>query len=400
MNPKIFSVSEITRGIKNLLEENYSSLWISGEISNFKAHSSGHYYFSLKDENSQINAVMFKGSNRLFKFRLEDGLQVIVNGRVTVYEPRGSYQIVVEYIEPQGLGVLQLAFEQLKKKLETEGLFDESRKKALPLLPKKIGIVTSPTGAAIRDILHVLKRRYSNIEVLLAPVNVQGAEAAPAIVSAIEELNTFSDIDLIIVGRGGGSLEDLWAFNTEEIARAIAVSKIPVISAVGHEIDTTIADYVADLRAPTPSVAAELAVPVKDEIEIFVQSLKERLHEKIISKIEELRERSDFFKSHLTHPRKRLEELFQRLDELQDRLQLAFVSRLRCLLLEVKTLKKTLQALSPLAVLERGYSITYYQDKSGRKYPLKKVDSVPLNSEIETRLAQGNLWSKVIRKNQ
>ncbi len=396
MNPKIFSVSEITRGIKNLLEDNFASIWISGEVSNFKAHSSGHYYFSLKDENSQISGVMFRGNNRLLKFKLEDGLQVIVNGRVSVYEPRGSYQIIIEYMEPQGLGALQLAFEQLKKKLEAEGLFDVLRKKPLPLLPKRIGIVTSPSGAAIRDILHVLKRRFSNVDVLLAPVNVQGAEAAPAIVAAIEELNAFSDIDLLIVGRGGGSLEDLWAFNTEEVARAIAASKIPVISAVGHEIDITISDYVADLRAPTPSAAAELAVPVKEEMKTMLESFRNRIQEMQRRKIESLQERLDFFKSHLKHPKKLLEELAQGLDEWQNRLELAFASRLRHWKLEVKTLKKTLQALSPLAVLERGYSITYYQDKSGRSIPLKRADSVLLNSEIETHLSRGILVSKVL----
>lgn len=398
MNPKIFTVSEITRGIKSLLEDNFASVWISGEVSNFKAHSSGHFYFSLKDENSQISAVMFRGSNRMLKFKPEDGLQVIVNGRVTVYEPRGSYQIVAEYLEPQGLGALQLAFEQLKKKLASEGLFDESRKKALPLLPRKIGIVTSPTGAAIRDILQVLKRRYPNIEVLLAPVNVQGAEAAPAIVAAMQELNALTDIDLIIVGRGGGSLEDLWAFNTEEVARSIAASKIPVISAVGHEIDITIADYVADLRAPTPSAAAELAVPVKIEIEGFVRNLQERLQDLILRKIETLNDKLGFFKSHLKHPKQRLEEWGQRLDEWEERLSFAMLNRLKYWNSEAKSLQKTLQALSPLSVLERGYSITYYQDSSGQRQPIKDLEVLKMGLEIETRTAKGRVWSRVIRR--
>lgn len=397
MPPSILSVTDLTRGIKSILESNYSNIWLSGEVSNFKAHSSGHYYFSLKDENSQISAVMFKGSNRLLKFKLEDGLQVIVQGRVTVYEPRGSYQLVAEYVEPQGLGALQLAFEQLKQKLEAEGLFDPLIKKPLPLLPKKIGIVTSPTGAVIRDILNVLKRRYPNVEVLLAPVAVQGSEAAPAIAAAIAELNQMQDIDLLIVGRGGGSLEDLWAFNTEEVARAIAASRIPIISAVGHEVDVTIADYVADLRAPTPSAAAELAVPLKEEMEFFMKDLRKRLYEIVKRKSQSLQERLDFFKSHLKHPRRRLEELSQRCDELQDRLKLSFSSRLKHFHLEVKSLNKTLQALSPLAVLERGYSITYLLDSSGQKKTLKNSSKIKVGSEIETLLSQGKIKSKVLQ---
>src|SRR4030095_8341110 len=263
MDGKIYTVSELTFELKNLLEGNFPSIWLSGEVSNFRPHGSGHHYFCLKDASSQIQAVMFRGANRLLKFKLEDGLEVIGNRRIPVYEPRGSYQIVLEYLEPKGLGALQLAFEQLKKKLEAEGLFEAARKRPLPLFPKKIGIVTSPTGAAIRDLIHVLKRRCLNVEILLNPVHVQGAESAPEIARDIDELSLLEDLDLVIVGRGGGSIEDLWAFNTEIVARAIFRSRPPVISAVGHEIDFTIADFVADLRAPTPSAAAELAVPVK-----------------------------------------------------------------------------------------------------------------------------------------
>lgn len=396
MDRQIYSVSKLNSRIRQNLEESFGSLWLSGEVSNFKAHSSGHFYFCLKDEKSQISAVMFKGSNRLLRFRMEDGLSVIANGRVTVYEPRGSYQIVVEYLEPQGVGALQLAFEQLKQKLEEEGLFDPLRKKALPLLPRKIGIVTSPTGAAIRDLLNILKRRYANIEVLLAPTNVQGAEAVPSLVAAIQELDAMEDVDLLIVGRGGGSLEDLWAFNTEEVARAIAACRLPVISAVGHEIDVTISDYVADLRAPTPSAAAELAVPVKEEMEFFVKDLRKKLREILLYKIQAMRERLDFFKSHLKHPRRRLEELSQRLDELQDRLKLAFSTRLTQWQLELKSLQKTLQALSPLAVLERGYSITYLADGAGKKKALKRPDQAPPGAELETWLSQGKVLSKVL----
>ncbi len=372
INAKIYTVSELSSQIKSILEEQFGSLWLTGEISNFKAHSSGHFYFSIKDSQSQIQAVMFRGTNRLLKFKMEEGLEVIVNGRVTVYEPRGNYQIVVEYLEPKGLGALQLAFEQLKKKLEAEGLFEVARKKPLPFLPQKIGIVTSPTGAVIRDMLHVLKRRYPNIEILLNPVNVQGVGAEFEIAKAIDELNTFDDIDILIVGRGGGSLEDLWAFNTEEVARAIFRSKIPIISAVGHEIDFTLADFVADLRAPTPSAAAELAVPLKAELQLAIQNLKDRLK----------------------HPKRRLEELSQRVDELQERLKLAILNHYSHLKKEVAILRQTLQALSPLEVLKRGYSIVYKKGSG----PIKNADQVDLQSELEIWLAQGRLEAYVTKK--
>ncbi len=394
MPQSIYTVSELTLQIRALLEQNFPSVWVSGEISNFKAHTSGHFYFSLKDAKGQIQGVMFRGSNRFLKFKPEDGLEVIANGRVTVYEARGQYQLVVEYLEPKGLGALQLAFEQLKKKLEAEGLFDASRKRALPLLPKKIGVVTSPTGAVIHDLIHVLKRRYPNIEILLNPVRVQGEGAAEEIAAAILEMNTFEEIDVLIVGRGGGSLEDLWAFNTEVVARAIATSRIPIISAVGHEVDFTIADFVADLRAPTPSAAAEMAVHEKSELELYVRGFKERLSEKIYLKLKDLRDQLDFFKSHLKHPKQRLEELSQRVDDLSERLQMALKNHLRLLKQKVESDKTTLQALSPLAVLNRGYSITYQREKIA----VKDAGQVSLNSEIEIWLAQGKLKATVTKK--
>jgi exodeoxyribonuclease VII large subunit len=401
MDGKIYTVSEFTQEIRGILENRFPSLWLTGQVSNFKAHSSGHFYFSLKDEASQIQAVMFRGSNRFLKFQLEDGLEIVVNGRLTVYEPRGNYQIVVDYLEPKGWGALQLAFEQLKKKLEAEGLFDPAHKKPLPLLPKKIGIVTSPTGAAIRDLLHVLKRRYPNVEVLLNPVNVQGEEAAPEIARAIDELNEMEDVDLMIVGRGGGSAEDLWAFNTEIVARAIYRSPIPILSAVGHEIDYTIADYVADLRAPTPSVAAELAVPVKADLELEVENLREELEGAIESLLSRLQERYQFLLSHLKHPRQRIEELTQRVDDLHDRLRLAMAHRLTRVRGEITVLKQTLQALSPLAVLKRGYSITYKRElKEGKVdwIPVKDSHQVDLQSELEIWLAQGKLGALVTKR--
>jgi len=273
---KVYTVFEITSEIKQTLDK-LGVLWIQGEISNFKHHTSGHMYFSLKDDRAQIKAACFRNSNLYLKFRPEDGLEVIARGRISVYEPRGDYQIIVEYMEPKGLGSLQLAYEQLKEKLRKEGLFDDAHKVALPLLPHKIGIVTSPTGAAIRDMLRILKRRNASLHVLLYPAKVQGAGAAEEIAAGVRYFNTRKDIDVIIVGRGGGSIEDLWAFNEEVVARAIYRSEIPIISAVGHEVDFTIADFVADLRAPTPSAAAEMVSGARDELSATVVSLQGRL---------------------------------------------------------------------------------------------------------------------------
>ncbi len=401
MPARIYTISEINSEIKSLLEGNFQSVWISGEISNFKNHSSGHYYFSLKDEGGQIQSVMFRGSNRLLKFKMEDGLEVIANGRITVYEPRGNYQIVVEYLEPKGLGALQLAFEQLKKKLEAEGLFDATRKKPFPFLPKKIGIVTSPTGAAIRDLIHILQRRYPNIEILLNPVNVQGDSAAHEIAQAIEELNKFEDIDLLIVGRGGGSLEDLWAFNTEVVARAIAASRLPIISAVGHEIDITISDYVADLRAPTPSAAAELAVPVKMDLEMTIQSIKMDLYQAMKRMLDILNEKLKFYRSHLKHPKTKIEELAQKLDESIDRLKLAMANHLIQIKGELAVFSKALKTLSPLAVLERGYSITYREELKNGKLnliPIKNSSEVNPGENLRIQFSQGVIRANVLEK--
>src|SRR5579863_5086030 len=274
---KIFRVSELSREIRNRLERDFPDLWVTGEISNLRSAPSGHYYFTLKDQNAQLRAVCFRGQARYLKFKPEDGLSVIARGQLTIYEARGEYQLVVEFLEPAGLGALQLAFEQLKANLAGEGLFEAARKKPLPVLPRTIGVVTSPTGAVIRDILRVLKRRFRNMNVLLYPVKVQGEGAAKEISEGIEYFNRHTLVDVMIVARGGGSLEDLWAFNEEVVARAIASSKIPVISAVGHETDFTIADFVADLRAPTPSAAAELVIQAKSELLQQLDSLFSRL---------------------------------------------------------------------------------------------------------------------------
>ena len=272
---KIYSVQEVTAEIKKALDH-FGVLWVQGEISNFKHHTSGHMYFSLKDDRAQLRAACFRNNNLHLKFRPEDGLEVLVRGRISVYEPRGDYQILVESMEPVGLGSLQLAFEQLKQKLRDEGLFDESHKVRLPLLPRKVGIVTSPTGAAIQDILRILDRRNASLDILIYPARVQGAGAAEEIAAGVKYFNGRDDIDVIIVARGGGSMEDLWAFNEEVVARAIYAAERPVISAVGHEVDFTIADFVADLRAPTPSAAAEVVSGARDDLRATVNSLTRR----------------------------------------------------------------------------------------------------------------------------
>jgi len=275
--PRVYTVSELTRTVRGVLETEFDSVWVEGEISNLRVAASKHAYFVLKDENAQIRCVLFKNFRAGLKYQPEDGDQVILFGRFTVYDARGEYQIVVETLEPVGLGALQKAFEQLKEKLSKEGLFDEKRKKPIPEFPWKVGVITSPTGAAVRDILNIIRRRNPKVSVLINPVRVQGEGSAEEIANAIVEMNRLPDVDVLIVGRGGGSIEDLWAFNEEVVARAIAASKIPVVSAVGHEIDFTIADFVADLRAPTPSAAAELTVPVLQDIIGHLASLTRQI---------------------------------------------------------------------------------------------------------------------------
>ncbi|MCK5525880.1 MAG: exodeoxyribonuclease VII large subunit, partial [Candidatus Latescibacteria bacterium] len=270
-----YSVSDITRAIKGLLDEGLMPLWVEGEVSNYVHHTSGHRYFTLKDETSQLRCVMWKWQGQL-RFRPEDGMKVRAYGRISVYERGGQYQLVVSELHPAGVGELQLAFEQLKERLAKEGLFDESRKRSLPRFPQRIGVVTSPTGAAIRDIAHGIGRRFPSAQVVLWPARVQGEGAAAQIAEGIEKLNAYGEVDVLIVGRGGGSLEDLWAFNEEEVARAIYASGIPVVSAVGHEIDFVIADFVADRRAPTPSAAAEMVVRDGAELMRGVTDLRGR----------------------------------------------------------------------------------------------------------------------------
>lgn len=351
------TVSELTRCIREKLESGFSDVWITGEISGLRVPPSGHIYFTLKDKDAQIKAVFFRSGNRYLKFAPKDGMEVILRGRVTVYDPRGEYQVVAEYMEPKGIGALQLAFLQLKEKLEKEGLFDQSRKRPLPAHPRRVGVVTSPSGAAIRDILNVLGRRAPGVKILIAPATVQGVFAPAEIASAISELNKIGDLDVIIVGRGGGSMEDLAAFNTEVVARAIAASNIPVISAVGHETDFTIADFAADLRVPTPSAAAELVAKNEEDMAEILRSLRGRLIYAVMQEHRRLRDRVCSEERALINPMRRLRDHAIRLDELSGRLLSAEARLILALKNKADSLSRALTLLEPLAPLRAGFAI-------------------------------------------
>ncbi len=435
---QVWTVSELTARIKELLEAQFPAFWVEGEISNFRVSNAGHAYFTLKDENAQLKAVLFKSKARRVRFEPADGLHVLAFGGLDLYPQRGEYQLVVELLEPRGLGALQLAFEQRKAKLSAEGLFDADRKRPLPRFPKKIGIVTSPGGAAIRDILQILSRRFAGLHIVIAPVRVQGEEAAAEIVGALHDLNSLGDLDVVIVARGGGSLEDLWAFNEEAVARAIAASKVPVISAVGHETDVTIADFVADLRAPTPSGAAELVVEEKQAVAALVADLYDRLTRALGQQLRRSRERVDFLARRrvLTDPARPVRDLERRLDELAGRLGAAlsavrrearhrFVLATNSLrshtplarissgvtLLDqldgrlraggaraveharhrLRTAVGQLDSLSPLAVLRRGYSLTRLP--SGEI--VRSARQAGPGSLVEVLLHEGTLGARV-----
>ncbi len=391
---KIFTVSNITHNIKEILETNFSNIWIEGEISDLKRPGSGHIYFMLKDEFSQLRAVMFRFNNQRLRFPLEDGLKVVVFGTLGVYEKRGEYQIIIEVMEPLGIGALQLAFEKLKKKLEAEGLFNSERKRAIPLMPKKIGIVTSSTGAAIRDILNVINRRFCNVHIIIYPVRVQGSEAPGEISIAIRELNKFTDIDVMIVGRGGGSLEDLWAFNEEIVARAIYESRIPVISAVGHEIDYTIADFVADLRAPTPSAAAELVVQNKTNIENTIQIYNERLIASIRNILNLLKNKIKYLseKKCIVNPHEIIQDKYQQIDEFQERIKELTINQFEARKEKQKNLYNAIRHLSPLSILSRGYSIAFTLPE---KKLLTSSADTSIGNEIEVKLGKGEIICEV-----
>ncbi len=360
MDPgNVMTVSELNYSIKELLETSIPVLWLEGEISNFKFHSSGHVYFSLKDKESQIPAVMWRSRNAQLFFTPQDGMKVLALGKVNVFHKRGYYQFDVIKMQPAGVGELQMAFEQLKQKLLLEGLFAEELKKKLPSYPERIGIVTSPTGAAIQDLLHILQRRFPSAEIILNPVKVQGEGAAQEIAAAIDDFNAFGRVDLLIVGRGGGSLEDLWAFNEEIVARAIFRSHIPVISAVGHEIDFTISDFVADLRAPTPSAAAELAVPDRFELINQINEWIKKMLEICFNKIQFEREHLSALTNSYSFRRTpdKIKENQQRIDELVHTMQLSIVHFLAMSAGRVKSLAQRLHSLSPNSILKRGYSV-------------------------------------------
>ena len=348
---KVYTVSELTAGIKGTLEGAFPAVWVEGEISNLRVPSSGHAYFTLKDEGAQLSAVLFRGRGRRVRFEPEDGMHVLAFGGLDVYAARGQYQLVVELMEPQGLGALQLAFEQLKRKLEAEGLFDEGRKRKLPVYPRVIGIVTSPTGAAIRDMLNIIGRRFGDLRILIAPVRVQGDGAPAEIVQALVNLQEMAELDVIVVGRGGGSIEDLWAFNDETVARAIVACRVPVISAVGHETDFTIADFVADLRAPTPSGAAELVVREKLAVIERLVDLYARLKQAVTADVTAQRERLQFLARRrvLTDPARALRDLYRRLDDLQGRLRLGLRAGQRQIRHRLALLTRALSARNPAA---------------------------------------------------
>jgi exodeoxyribonuclease VII large subunit len=436
-SPKIHTVSALTEEIKDLLEEHFDFVWVEGEISNFRSPSSGHYYMVLKDEKAQIRAVMFRPQTRYLKFTPEDGMKVIVQGRIGVYQPRGEYQIILDYLEPLGIGALALAFEQLKEKLAAEGLFDEEIKRPLPFLPQRVAVITSPTGAAIRDFLKIIHRRFANIEIIVVPVKVQGDEATAEMVEALDTVNRELNVDVIVLTRGGGSLEDLWAFNQEELALAIRASRIPVVSAVGHEIDITISDLAADLRAPTPSAAAELIVMEKESLVERFKGMRGRLELYTKTYLSNLNQQLALLARGLRDPRKDIADSWMRLDELHGWLlklidltikerqknmrgesralllyspikllgsleqQINFQRRALTLMIR-KRLKENRMALShfgerlkdlnPSSVMERGYSIT-------RKLPeeviLKDVASLTTGDHVGVTLAKGELVCQI-----
>ncbi|MDD2761138.1 MAG: exodeoxyribonuclease VII large subunit [Methylomonas sp.] len=435
----VYSVSQLNRETKRLLAIHFMTVRVEGEVSNFSSPSSGHWYFTLKDAQAQVRCAMFRGQQNRLGFRPSNGDLVVVDAQVSLYEPRGDYQLVVERMEQAGDGALRQAFERLKIKLLNEGLFDEGRKQPIPLIPNRIGVITSPSGAAIHDILTVLNRRFPAVPVILYPVAVQGETAKYEIGAALETANQRHEVDVLILARGGGSLEDLWAFNEEIVARAIAASRIPVISGVGHEVDFTIADFVADLRAPTPSAAAEHAVPNQAEWLSGFRFMQNQLVDKLRRKLSQQQQRLDWLGKALQiqHPGEKLQRNAQRLDEWEQRLNKAmrqtlrqnaqylaltrqklmqflpsdkifrqrqqlnyFEQRLqRAMQLKLTTLRQqqagvsqTLHAVSPLATLDRGYAIV---QRHSTGEVIKSAADVNVNDIIETRLAKGRLLSQI-----
>jgi exodeoxyribonuclease VII large subunit len=394
VSPTVYSVTELNNYVKRILEtdENLKNVFVTGEISNFKNHYSGHMYMTIKDEGGAIKSVMFSSYASRLKFVPENGMKVIIFGSVSLYNKDGSYQLYITDMQPDGVGALNLAFEQLKEKLGKEGLFNTEFKKPIPKFPKKIGVMTAPDGAAVRDIFSVLKRRYPVAEIVFCPVAVQGASAAPEITKAIKLFNEQNAADVLIVGRGGGSLEDLWAFNEEIVARAIFESKIPVISAVGHETDFTIADFVADLRAPTPSAAAELAVPDVFELKSDLMGLRQHLSVLMRNIIETEKEKIGNYEKQVTilSPVNKIQNSRQELSNLYEKVVNSMTFKMNDEKAKIALLSSKLNALSPLNVLSRGYSIAYNDNK-----PIKSVSDVKKGDNIKIQVTDGEFFAEV-----
>lgn len=398
IEPKIFTVGQINRYIRNLLENDFilSSLLVKGEISNFKAHSSGHLYFTLKDASGALSCVMFRQDAAGLPFELENGMQVVVYGHISLYEKTGQYQLYAEFLEPLGIGALQVAFEQLKEKLAAEGLFDGDFKREIPKNPSCIAVITSPTGAAVRDILQIVKRRDPNVKVAIFPTLVQGEQAAADIVRSLKLVNEWGKADVIILGRGGGSMEDLWCFNDENVARAVFASEIPVISAVGHETDFTITDFVADMRAPTPSAAAELATtPLTERREAF-HRLELRLERDVSALLTSCRRRLDLLKSRpvMERPLERIYRTMMDMEETQQRLDKEMTNRLMQRAERWQYLTNRLEAASPLAVMSRGYVMAVAS--SGKL--LTSVKQVEVGDRVTLHLQDGKIETNIQEK--
>ena len=393
MDAKVLSVSELTQGVKARLEGAYPDVWVEGQLTNFRGvNASGHRYFSLKDEGARLDAVLFKfTAARGLAFELEEGQQVLAHGRLSVYEPRGNYQLVCDRVELKGVGALQVAFEQLKRKLQGEGLFEQDRKRPLPAFPRRVAVITSPTGAVIQDILQVTARRCPWLPLVLVPVKVQGAGAKEEIAAALKAVGDglAGDVDLVVLARGGGSLEDLWAFNEELVARAIAACPVPVLSAVGHETDTTIADFVADRRAPTPSAAAEILCPSAAELGSRTRALLLAMQRGLAASLDQAAARLEGLRHRLQRasPRFRLEQGAQRLDELRLRLAAAARRLREARAQALRALAARLQSLSPLAILARGYAAAF----DGRGLLLRAADAVERGQKIKILLGHGAL---------
>jgi len=397
--PQAQTVTQLTTRLKGVVENNFSDVWVAGEISNFSRPQSGHCYLTLKDDNAQLRAVIWRGTASRLKFDVHDGLEVVCRGRLDVYPPRGSYQLVIEQLQPQGIGALELALRKLREKLGREGLFDAENKQPLPTFPRRIGVVTSPTGAAIRDFLEVLRRRWQGVEVLIFPVRVQGEGSANEISAAIQNANTLDPpLDVLVVGRGGGSLEDLWAFNEEPVIRAIAASHVPTVSAVGHEIDVTLADLAADVRALTPSEAAERVVPSSQDVAENIRNLRARLQNALVARVANLRGRIDAIASRPTfaRPMDGIHLLSRRADELVTRLHGAIGIQIKDQQSRLAAISGKLETLSPLGVLGRGYSLTH--DHSSGKL-ITAASQVTEGQQITTKLAQGSVVSTVDKVN-